>query len=407
MAALLLHLLPAPLPLSASGLPARSHSVAAAAGKQPLARRSSARKTTTAVWRKKSTKLETRRSLSRARSARTQSRRSFSAAVETTTAADTTAIAVSDTPASDVVPVAAAEPFPSPSLSAASPVRRKIAYHHPALRRTDSFSSVWSDVIEGDDADSVREQEKDGDEDSGYISPLSFDDVGDSDYRRHFDYDDAEIYIHQDSDEDECDVFDQHYCDDSSDDYKYPPFVTLHSTNKQRPELTPHHSIMLLDDLLHDVEAFKSDAKYAPTLKSQRSRVFTIRPDDTEYKLSSIVIADAPASSTPTAVEQEEVTATTDDTLAGPPPSPVDETAAPTPSPSSATLTADDEHDDDAPAIPAADDNVQPGKPTAPQRTYRAPDPRPKVAMDPAAAPPRKKRGLKRLIRKISRILRV
>ncbi|KAI8588295.1 hypothetical protein BDZ88DRAFT_200379 [Geranomyces variabilis] len=394
MAGLLVHLLPAPLPLSASGLPTRSHSVAAAAGKLPVRQRSSRK--TTAVWRKSSQKHQIARSTSRARSSCSQSRRLFSAAVDT--AVDitiTTPGAAADATAPDVP--AAEEQSPS-----VSPAKRKIAYHHPALRRTDSFSSVWSDVIESE-SESANEENDERDEDSGYISPLSFDDNGDSDYRRHSDYDAAEVDIHQDSDEDECDFFERHFCDDSSDDYKYPPSVTLHSTYKHGPEMTPHHSIMLLDDLLHDVEAFKSDKRYAPTLKSQRSRVFTIRPEDAAIEVPTIIVADAPGS-TPSSVDEAP-----GDTLATP--SPAGETASPTPSSSSATLSAD-EHDNVS-AIPATGDavtskasleTVKSDTVADTQRTYRAPDPRPKVAKP--AAPP-KKRGLKRLIRKISRILRV
>ncbi|KAJ3165956.1 hypothetical protein HDU88_003831 [Geranomyces variabilis] len=392
MAGLLVHLLPAPLPLSASGLPARSHSVAAAAGKLQV-RQQSSRKTT-AAWRKSSQKHQIARSTSRARSSCSQSRRLFSAAVDTAVDVTITTPGAADTTAPDVP--AAEEQEQSPSVS---PAKRKIAYHHPALRRTDSFSSVWSDVIESE-SESANEENDERDEDSGYISPLSFDDNGDSDYRRHSDYD-----IHQDSDEDEGDFFERHYCDDSSDDYKYPPSVTLHSTNKQGPEMTPHHSILLLDDLLHDVEAFKSDRRYAPTLKSQRSRVFTIRPEDAAIEVPTRTLADADApGSTPSSVDEAP-----GDTLATP--SPVDEIASPTPSPSSATLSAD-EHDNVS-AIPATGDaatskashqTVKSDTVADAQRTYRAPDPRPKVAK--SAAPP-KKRGLKRLIRKISRILRV
>ncbi|KAJ3155821.1 hypothetical protein HDU89_005379 [Geranomyces variabilis] len=392
MAGLLVHLLPAPLPLSASGLPTCSHSVAAAARKLP-ARQHSSRKTT-AVWRNSSHKHQVARSTSRARSLCSQSRRLFSAAADTAVDVTITTPGAADTTAPDV-PTAEEQ---SPSVS---PVKRKLAYHHPALRRTDSFSSVWSDVIESE-SESASEENDERDEDSGYISPLSFDDNGDSDYRRHSDDDAAEVYLHQDSDEDECNFFERQYCDDSSDDYKYPPSVTLHSTNKQGPEMTPHHSIMLLDDLLHDVEAFKSDRRYAPTLKSQRSRVFTIRPEDAVIEVPTINLADAPGS-TPSSLDKAP-----GDTLATP--SLLDETASPTPSPSSATLSAD-EHDN-VYAIPATGDAVTPKASlqtvksdtvAGAQRTYRAPDSRPKVAKP--AAPP-KKRGLKRLIRKISRILR-
>ncbi|KAJ3162134.1 hypothetical protein HDU86_005832 [Geranomyces michiganensis] len=300
------------------------------------------------------------------------------------------------------LPVAPSDDTTASCSPPGSHTRRKIAYHHPALRRTDSLSSVWSDVTETyihvvNAKEQEAHHEVEPEEDSGYISPLSFDDEGDEDYRRRDDYDAteggseydaAEMYFRPDSDDDEYESYkrDNH---DASD---------LHHC-KTRP------SIILLDDLLNDVQAFKSDKNYAPTLKSQRSRAFI--SNDTEIEVIPVVPLDTPVPLTRTAAEplvsiseianaeprqDAELHAVTIETLTGT--SPVDDRTT-----SKETLV-------DEPfqtATPAADaTTLSKGAEHAVniQRTYRAPDPRPKVAKT-AALP--KKKGLKRLIRKLSR----
>ncbi|KAI8907477.1 hypothetical protein DFJ77DRAFT_543593 [Powellomyces hirtus] len=118
------------------------------------------------------------------------------------------------------------------SQDSSSPARRKLAYHHPALKRTDSFSSGL--VRHKPNAQSA----------------------GDSDIEVHV--------IEDDSGDEERDFFDRDNYYDAADDHKFPSPGML---RLRRMSIKQRRSIMMLDDLLHDVEAFTSDVTYAPTLK--------------------------------------------------------------------------------------------------------------------------------------------
>ncbi|KAJ3015187.1 hypothetical protein HKX48_004739 [Thoreauomyces humboldtii] len=151
------------------------------------------------------------------------------------------------------------------STMSASPVRRKLAYHHPALKRTDSFSSLWSDAPEESDGEGDEEDQEDQLEVE--LGP-------------EVEVEEEEYIYESDSDSD---------AERSRDRDRFGPLTTLPprtdsispalSESMTKRSLTPspgpntsppragRRSIMLLDDLAGQLEAFKCDVKYAPTLR--------------------------------------------------------------------------------------------------------------------------------------------
>ncbi|KAJ3182862.1 hypothetical protein HDU85_002465 [Gaertneriomyces sp. JEL0708] len=105
---------------------------------------------------------------------------------------------------------------------------KKNVYRHPALQRTDSSSSVWSNIDDGDDFDSHGAS-------GGANQFASLIDI---------------------------------YADDASTS----SHLNVHHTVRQRS------SIMKLNDVLADVQAFQDDANFAPTLKRPKSQKQTSRP---------------------------------------------------------------------------------------------------------------------------------
>ncbi|KAJ3161397.1 hypothetical protein HDU86_007179 [Geranomyces michiganensis] len=280
-------------------------------GGKILIRRKSSRRTSVAVARRKSVKLaKDKNTLSRTPSRNTPSIRSVSLE-------PSSSLAVERTAAPSVFPPRSSSISPS-----VSPARRKLAYHHPALKRTDSFSSVWSDVSETEDPYALAvEAHQDGG--AGFVVPLNFD-GNDSEYQHDADYDAVEVYVHEDSDEEErtreraeeFDFMERDNYYDSADDRRYQSSALLR-LKRGESHVKSRRSIALLDGLLHDVEAFTSDVNYAPTLKSQRSRTTTVAREGPEPSLP--VDPPAPAASPSIVVDT---------------PSPP-ETPAPTPMPAS------------------------------------------------------------------------
>ncbi|KAJ3164347.1 hypothetical protein HDU88_005445 [Geranomyces variabilis] len=271
-----------------------------------LIRRKSSRRTPVAAARRKSTKVAKDKSTlarnpSRNNRNNNPSLRSFS--LEPSSAQNAEQVVDERSAAPPVF-----NPRSSSISPSVSPARRKLAYHHPALKRTDSFSSVWSDVSDTEDPYAIHVEDY---EDGGAVSvgPEGFDDNG-SDDQYDAEYDAVEVYVHEDSDDEEAqDKFeerdlmepDNYY--DSADDRRYQSSALLR-LKRGESELKPRRSIMLLDGLLHDVEAFTADENYAPTLKSIRKRTPTVVREEPEPpvavdlpapEIAPSIVVDAPS----------------------------------------------------------------------------------------------------------------
>ncbi|KAJ3170861.1 hypothetical protein HDU87_008689 [Geranomyces variabilis] len=330
-----------------------------------LIRRKSSRRTPVAAARRKSTKVakdktSLARNPSRTNRNNNPSLRSFSLDPSSAQNADQSA----DEPS-------AAPPVYNPRSSSispsVSPARRKLAYHHPALKRTDSFSSVWSDVSDTEDPYAVH-VEDDEDDAAVTVGPLDFD-GNNSDDQYDAEYDAVEVYVHENSDDDEeaqdkyeeRDFMERDNYYDSADDRRYQSSALLR-LKRGETELKPRRSIMLLDGLLHDVEAFTADENYAPTLKSIRRRTPTVvrkepkPPVEADPPASAIapqIVVDTPPAIAPTIVV---------DTPSPPPATPIVASPAPTPTPATSEAIP-------ATPIPAAAITTVPADP--PQATQQ------------------------------------
>ncbi|KAJ3147960.1 hypothetical protein HDU89_005034 [Geranomyces variabilis] len=249
-----------------------------------LIRRKSSRRTPVAAARRKSTKVAKDKSTlarnpSRNNRNNNPSLRSFS--LEPSSAQNAEQVEDERSAAPPVF-----NPRSSSISPSVSPARRKLAYHHPALKRTDSFSSVWSDVSDTEDPYAVHVEDY---EDGGAVSvgPVGSDGNG-SDDQYDAEYDAVEVYVHEDSDDEEAqdkfeerDLMERDNYYDSADDRRYQSSALLR-LKRGESELKPRRSIMLLDGLLHDVEAFTADENYAPTLKSIRKRTPAVVREEPE-----------------------------------------------------------------------------------------------------------------------------